>query len=679
MSLLNVGARALLANQVALQTTGHNIANVSTAGYSRQNVVMETVQGQFTGSGYIGKGVQVATILRNHNELLTRQAAAAQAARAGDTVRADRLAQMQDIFRGGADGLGAAITDMLNSLVDVVASPSDMTARTVTLTRMDEMAARMRSSASLLQELEYSVNEQLQTNTTRINALAKSIGAVNEEIARAKGNGQSPNDLLDQRDQLVRDLNQYIQTTQVPADDGTLGVFVGGSQALVLGSKASEVLVAESRQFPGSQLMQLYFKPEGGAPVELNEAMLGGGEVAGLLRFANHDLAEGRNLLGRMAMAIGSTINYQQGMGLTLGGEQGKPLFALPTSALGRTSGAAKGIVDFTGPLGTSDFAASDYEVRFTAPPAGQVIRLSDGQTTAFTDLADLRGQQIDGLTFDFTTAGTANERVLFKPFADAAANIKALVFSPRDLAAANPVNAAMGTHNSGTLQLAKLEATGSHWKTSGTPTSYVNPPEVVNTGVVGDATLATPAVPAQVTLRYDQAQGGFIVTGTSEPPLNISPPGSYMAGTTVIPYTSGEAIRINGWAITLQGTPKDGDTVAVGDAKLSGDIYTRNAGNASALMALRDEKMFDESTLSDGYAGLMAQVGTRTQSAQYAASLSDSIASNLEASRTAVSGVNLDEEAARLIQYQQAYQASSKMLQIAQNIFDNLIQSMGR
>ena len=109
------------------------------------------------------------------------------------------------------------------------------------------------------------------------------------------------------------------------------------------------------------------------------------------------------------------------------------------------------------------------------------------------------------------------------------------------------------------------------------------------------------------------------------------------------------------------------------------GDIYTRNAGNGAALMGLRDVKMFDESTLSDGYAGLMAQVGTRAQSALYAAELSSSIAHNLESDRTAVAGVNLDEEAAKLIQYQQAYQASAKMLQIAQNIFDNLIQTMGR
>ena len=659
MSLLSVGARALLANQTALQTTGHNIANVSTAGYSRQSVHLQTVQGQFSGSGYIGNGVNVVTILRNHNELLTRQAAAAQAVQAGDTVRAERLTQLQDVFQGGAKGLGAAISDMLNSLVDVVASPADMTGRTVTLTRMNEMAARMRTSADQLHEIEYSVNEQLTNNATRINQLAQSIGEANDQIARAKGNGQSPNDLLDRRDQLIRELNQYIQTTQIPADDGTVGVFIGGSQALVLGTMAASVSVAESQLFPGSNQMRLFFNRPGATPSEMQEEMLGGGEMAGLLKFANNDLVEGRNLLGRMALAIGMTMNEQNRLGLTLDGKSGSDLFTVPASANGYTSSAtAAGSVGYADP---TRFAASDYEVRFTGPNAGQVVRLSDGKTTGFTSLADPSLQNIDGLAFNLTATGNAGERILFKPFADAAANIKSLVNSPRDLAAANPINAAMGTANGGTLQLAGLKATGI-------------------------PALTPPAIGTPVTLNFD-GTGGFTIAGAAGTPVDIStnpptpitpvtpgPPPSYA-------FTSGQAINIDGWSITLQGTPKSGDTVSIGNATdpQYGDIYTRNAGNASALMGLRDVKMFDESKLSDGYAGLMAQIGTRTQSASYAAQLSNSIASNLEADRTAVSGVNLDEEAARLIQYQQAYQASAKVLQIAQNIFDNLIQSMGR
>ncbi len=677
MSLLNVGARALLANQVALQTTGHNIANVSTPGYSRQSVVMQTVPGQFTGGGYIGKGVQVATILRNHNELLTRQAAAAQAAQAGDTVRAERTAQLQDVFKGGTSGLGAAITDMLNSLGDVIAAPTDITARTVTLTRMDEMAARMRSSAEQLQQIEYSVAEQLKTDVVRINQLAASIAGVNEQIARVKGNGQTPNDLLDQRDQLIRDLNQYTQTTQIPADDGTMGVFVGGSQALVLGATAAQLSIDEAQLFPGSQQLGLYFNRPGAAPVELNEGMLGGGQVAGLLRFANKDLAEGRNLLGRMALAIGSTLNQQQQMGLTLDGQRGKPLFALPASVAGATQGTSQGTIRFASPapFSPTDLAASDYEVRFSnAPPVGQVVRLSDGKAFGFTDLNNLRSQQIDGLSFDFDTAHppAANERVLFKPFASAAANLQMLVYSPRDLAAANPVNAAMGTANGGTLQLAGLKATGLQWNgtsvdANGTVTAPPGPTPPTTTG-------------GGVTLTFD-ASGSFTLSGATGVPLdmNAKPPAP-LAGPPYA-YTPGQAIHIDGWSITLQGTPKSGDTVTVGNALDAqyGDIYTRDAGNASALQQLRDVKMFDESTLADGYAGLMAQVGTRAQSAMYAAHLSDSIASNLEASRTAVSGVNLDEEAAKLIQYQQAYQASAKMLQVAQTIFDNLLQTMGR
>lgn len=664
MSLLNVGARALLANQVALQTTGHNIANVSVAGYSRQSVVMQTVPGQFTGAGYIGKGVNVATILRNHNELLTRQAAAAQAVQAADTTRAERVTQLQDVFQGGTSGLGAAISDMLNSLGDVINSPTDITARTVTLTRMDELAARMRSSAEQLQQIEVSVNEQLKTDVVRINSLASSVADINEQIARVKGNGQTPNDLLDQRDQLIRELNQYVQTTQIPADDGTVGVFVGGSQALVLGSTAAQLSIDESQLFPGSRQQGLYFLRPGAAPVELNENMLGGGEVAGLLRFANQDLAEGRNLLGRMALAIGTTMNYQQSMGLTLDGQPGKPLFALPAQVTGATSGSAQGRIDLSNAaaLSPTKFAASDYEVRFSGtPPGGQVVRLSDGKAFAFTDLNDLRNQQIDGLTFDFdaTPAPAANERVLFQPFASAAANLQMLVYSPRDLAAANPVNAAMGTANGGTLQLAGLKATGQ-------PGALVLPPN-------GD-TANPPAFPGGIQLQFHAGPPGTydVLNRGSAPPTTVA---------TAQPYTPGQPIHIDGWSITLQGTPQDGDTVNIGNAldPQYGDIYTRNAGNASALQQLRDVKMFDESTLADGYAGLMAQVGTRAQSAMYAAHLSDSIASNLEASRTAVSGVNLDEEAAKLIQYQQAYQASAKMLQVAQTIFDNLLQTMGR
>lgn len=653
MSLLNVGSRALLANQAALQTAGHNIANVSTPGYSRQTVVLQTVQGQFTGGGYIGKGVDVQTIQRNHSELLTRQSTAASAVDAGDTVRMDRLRQLQEVFSGGASGIGASINDMMNALSDVVSAPTDLTARSVALTRMDETAARMRDASQRLDEIGYTVAEQLKGSMVAVNSLAKNIAGINEQIARAKGNGQPANDLLDQRDQLIRELNQHIQTSQVAADDGTVSVFVAGSQPLVLGNQAATLSIDDPIDFgAGSGKKVLSFlAPGSSTKVELNENMLGGGQVAGLLRFQNNDLAEGRNLLGRMAIAISESMNTQNRLGLTLNGQPGENLFA-PIS-LGNATPSNFNTSTATMALTVADptaLQASSYTVSFTAGDAGSVTRHSDGKVFNFdgsalppVTVASVFSAQ--GLGVTLSGAVNAGDQFVINSLQGAAAELQALQYSPTDLAAANPVNAAMGATNGGSLQLASLKATGP---------------------------ITQPATGSPVTIAF---------TAGSPATYSATVPGPPVATIATGNYVSGEKIAINGWEIALQGAPKSGDTVTVGNATDSqyGDWYERDTGNASALMALRDVPMFDNATLADGFASAMAQVGTRTQSAQFAAELSSSIAANLERDRTAVSGVNLDEEAARLIQYQQAYQASAKMIQIAQNIFDTLIQGLGR
>ncbi len=653
MSLLNVGSRALLANQAALQTAGHNIANVSTPGYSRQTVVLQTVQGQFTGGGYIGKGVDVQTIQRNHSELLTRQSTAASAVDAGDTVRMDRLRQLQEVFSGGASGIGASINDMMNALSDVVSAPTDLTARSVALTRMDETAARMRDASQRLDEIGYTVAEQLKGSMVAVNSLAKNIAGINEQIARAKGNGQPANDLLDQRDQLIRELNQHIQTSQVAADDGTVSVFVAGSQPLVLGNQAATLSIDDPIDFgAGSGKKVLSFlAPGSSTKVELNESMLGGGQVAGLLRFQNNDLAEGRNLLGRMAIAISESMNTQNRLGLTLNGQPGENLFA-PIS-LGNATPSNFNTSTATMALTVADptaLQASSYTVSFTAGDAGSVTRHSDGKVFNFdgsalppVTVASVFSAQ--GLGVTLSGAVNAGDQFVINSLQGAAAELQALQYSPTDLAAANPVNAAMGATNGGSLQLASLKATGP---------------------------ITQPATGSPVTIAF---------TAGSPATYSATVPGPPVATIATGNYVSGEKIAINGWEIALQGAPKSGDTVTVGNATDSqyGDWYERDTGNASALMALRDVPMFDNATLADGFASAMAQVGTRTQSAQFAAELSSSIAANLERDRTAVAGVNLDEEAARLIQYQQAYQASAKMIQIAQNIFDTLIQGLGR
>src|SRR5574344_459161 len=381
MSLMNVGVSALNANQQALTTVGHNIANVNTPGYSRQTVYTKALQGQNMGSGFIGKGVQVATVMRNYSALLNRQSNAANAIHAADTSRLQGLMQMQDVFKGGDGSIGAAVTNMMNAFVDVQAAPSDATGRNVVLTRMSELAARFHAASNMLEEQDYSTAQQLRNNALLVNDKASQVARLNNEISRALATGHQPNDLLDARDQVIREINQYVQTTQVAADDGSISLFVGGSQALVLGINSGQLSVEETKEYPGSQRMALYFSQPGGQQLELTAAMVGGGEIAGLLKFRNEDLAEGRNLLGRLAMTIGHELNEQNKRGLDLNGNPGADLFALTTETNGYSningyvSGMATAEV-----VNARDLKPSDYKLVFDGGQPS-LVRLSDGKT----------------------------------------------------------------------------------------------------------------------------------------------------------------------------------------------------------------------------------------------------------------------------------------------------------
>lgn len=638
-NILNVGARALQVNQKVLETIGNNIANVNTPGYSRQTANLTNVAGQFTGSGYYGNGVDITTVQRSYSDFLTKQAALMKSVASSDSARYDKLQQLEGVFSGGANGLGASVSDLFNSFTDIVSAPSDLTARTVTLTSADEMAARFQTASNQLYELQLGTAQQLQTDVTTINSLAVQIAQANQEISRATGSGHTPNDLLDQRDQLISELNKYIQTTSVPTSEGSINIFVGGSQALVMGTSAATLNVGTT-DFTGDPSKSQLTISSNGTQFPIGDAMLGGGEVAGLLRFQNQDLVNAGNLLGRMALAIGTRMNEQQALGLDLNGNAGSPLFTLsaipngyPASA-NTPPGTTLSIGIQTNPSGTTQFAASDYEVQFTSGTAGSITRLSDGTTTAF-DFALTNPVLIDGLTIQKSAAAaTTGDRFLLKPFSTAAGSIATAFSSPRGLAMASPVAASAGAANTGTL-------------------------------TVADLTARSMPAPAAVTLNFTSAS-----TYTRSD-----------TGATVYTYTPGQPIEystappLSGWSLTLKGTPQPGDTYSV-----QPNAYPAlNAGNAKSMLNLRDLAMFDGGPLTDGYAGLMADIGIQVQSAKSASAVSTNIADSVEQERTSVSGVNLDEEAAKLLQYQQAYQAAGKMMQMAQNIFETLLQSLGR
>jgi len=631
--LLSIGTSALLTNQQVLRTTGNNIANVNTTGYSRQTVQLNALEGVQTTSGYYGLGVEAATVKRSHSDMLTRQVALTGSIAASDDKRLEQLKKLEDLFTGGESGLGSAINDMLNAFSDVANAPTDLTARTVVLARADETAARFRSVTDNLENLRASLQLEIKANVQTVNQLASQIADANREIRNQQGNSQAPNDLLDKRDSLIRQLNTYVQTTSIPAEDGSVGIFIGGSQPLVLGTTATP-LSLQGDDFGDPYKTKLTMQ-RGSLNVVLDEASLGGGALAGLLRFQNTDMVDAGNLLGRMALGLGTTLNQQHSPGLTLDGAAAGNLFTLGPipdglPSLANTGGASIQVAVQTTPSsGATALAASDYEVQFTGAAAGTVRRISDGTTTAFGSVPIL----VDGLTLQVTGAAAAGDRFMITPFRQVAGSMDVAFASPRALAVASPIVASAGVANQGSLTLQTLIA------------KQVDP------------NLTQP-----VTLTFTSA-GSFDVSGTG----TGNPSG--------VAYVPGQTINYNGWELTLKGSPQPGDTYTV-----QANAYPAiDAGNAHAMLAIRDLALFDGAATTDGYAGVMAEIGVRVQSAGFASAVSKSIAANADSDQSSLAGVNLDEEAARLLQFQQAYQASAKILQVSQTLFDSLLQNLAR
>ena len=659
-ALMSLGTRALFANYSALQTTGNNIANANTPGYSRQSVELATAGGQFSGAGFFGKGVDVAAVTRSHNEFLTREVATTDAQAAADATRAAQLKQLENVFDTGEAGIGHAAGQFLNAFVDVAAKPQDSSARQVALSRADELATRFRAAGQQIDALQSGATLELKTSAKQVSELARRVAAINEKIVGSVGSGHQPNDLLDQRDQMVRDIGKLIQVTSIAADDGSVNLFIGGGQRLVLGSQASQMVTVPDPYDPTR--VQLGLK-EGATTIAMPEGLITGGSIAGLMRFQDVDLVDARNLLGQMASALSGRVNQQQALGLDLRQPAGTgaamfnvgKLAVLPAATNARAGGVdVASMIDGSGArvptvgltvTSPSELEASDYELQ--ADPAGagtyQLTRLRDGLSRAVA-----AGDVIDGFRIDISApAPAAGDRFRLQPVGGAARNMQRVLDDPRGIAAAAPVTATTGTDNKGTASVASLRAA----------TTALDP------------TL-------RATLSFTSASGDYNWELRDAATDALVSNGSAT-------WAGGVPVSLNGWELNLSGVPASGDTITVQKT----EFPASNNGNARALVDLRDAALVGQRTLggvvtqpgvviTDAYANALADIGVRVQSSNTAARMSASAAADAQAANAEATGVNLDEEAARLIQYQQSYQAAAKMLQVAQSVFDTLLRA---
>ncbi|ALV06255.1 flagellar hook-associated protein FlgK [Roseateles depolymerans] len=653
-ALLSLGVRAMFANQAALQTIGQNIANANVAGYSRQEVVLTTPEGQFTGAGYFGKGVNVQTVTRSHNEFLTREAAAAKSQAFMDNTMQAQLSQLENVFPTGSDGIGQASNDFLNALVDVASRPSDPSARQVVLGKAQELAARFQSAGQQLADLQSGVVSDMKADVKTVNELAKQIAAANDQIARANGTSHSPNDLLDKRDQLVSQLSQYVQVSTVASSDGTVGVFIGGGQRLVLGSQAQELQVTPD-PYDNSRA-QLSITEANGTRV-LDDSTLTGGSLTALLRYQNTHLQDARNLLGQMATAIATRVNEQQALGVDLKASAGGPLFSIapPTVMPAITN---KGDAKLSATI-TDGSLVPALSFVISADPTGtpdsyQVAVRPDGTATT------MNKDQIEkayGISLTMTGTMQANDRFVLEPVAAASTSFKRALDDPSGLAAAAPVVGTVDVNNKGTATVDSLYAVNPKFDKSLQPST-------VQFG----------------TVNADQSINYTITLAD-----NTSYTGTWKAGQAI---GNDPANNVDlGFELRLNGVPREGDKI---NLQPSDAVVSTNNGNAKAFLKLQSDTFVGKQLQADGtlsrgqtvteaYAAAIADVGSRVQGAEYLASVSTTVASQAEATRSGQAGVNLDEEAARLMQFQQGYQAAAKVLQTAQTIFDQLLSIVQR
>ncbi|HEX4236245.1 MAG TPA: flagellar hook-associated protein FlgK [Caldimonas sp.] len=654
-SLLNIGSRALTANYAALQVTGNNVANANTAGYSRQSVQLATGFSQQTGSGFFGTGVDVKTVARAHDDFLTREAATSASLAAADDARSTQLQQLESVFPTGKAGVGYSAQQMFNAFVDVSNTPQDSSARQVALARVGDLAAQFRNASDQLDSQQAGIAQDLRTAVASINALTTRIASLNQSIAKAQSSGQTPNDLLDQRDSAISDLSKLAQVTTVSAADGTVGVFLGGAQNLVLGANATPLTTVADAYDPAKVQIGV---TEGGTTRAFADGFVAGGTIAGLLRVQNHDLPDARGLLGQLASAIAGSLNQQQALGIDLGQPPGPgaPLLSVGAAAVTASSNNAMAggvpVASYVNGGGvrvssvsiavvdTTALQPSDYElVADPALPAGsyRLTRLSDNTTQTVTN-----GAVVDGFRIDIAAPPpAARDRFLLQPVSPSIRSIASALSDPNGIAAASPVTATVAATNTGTATVSSLAA--------------VSP-------------SINPNLTATISFTDNLGNYSYSLVDTTGALPTVNGTG------TLVP---GQPIALNGFALQLAGVPKSGDTITVSKTT----VPAGNNGNANAILALGNAQIVGASgatpgaSVTDAYAAALATIGVRVQSAGAAADQSASIASAAQTAASNTSGVNLDEEAARLIQYQQSYQAAAKILQVAQAVFDTLLQ----
>jgi len=635
-SLLGTGISALLSTQRALATTSQNISNVNTEGYSRQRVEFQPRTPQAFGGGFIGAGVNVGDVSRIYDSFLTDQI---RSSTSGFTQLDSYLklsTQVDNLLGDPNVNLMTGVQSFFNATQDVADDPASIPARQVLLSEGESLVNRFQYIDQRLTDIGDVMNRDIRGVVGDINSLSQSIADVNRKIAEARTlSSGEPNDILDQRDLLLKQLSEKTSITVLDQSDGTVNVFIGNGQAVVAGVESRDLTILNN-EFDISRLEVGYSLGTNSVNIT---SQVSGGELGGLLQFRNEVLDEAKDSLGYLAVGLSNSFNQQHrdGMDLkgVLGGDFFKPIDTTTPSVLSSTSNtgspAAQVDVDIAN---INAYTQSDYALDRTAS-GYSLTRLSDN--TVFS-LSTFPGgsETVDNLTLSLSSGALAvGDSFLIRPLRTAASDIGLAITDPAAIAAASPVRTQANLANT------------------------------------GNATIDPGAINNIAQFDGDSYAVNFTSTTTYE--VRDSLNNLETSGT----YTSGNPISFNGITIAVSGVPASGDNFTV--VPNSGGIGdNRNALNLSSLQN-NNTLLSNTAKYSDVYSQLIVDVGSKTMRTEVNRDTQESLLQQTVAARDSKSAVNLDEEASDLLRFQQQYQAATQIISTADTLFQSLLSVLRR
>ena len=623
--IFGISVSALQAFQQAINVTSNNVANASTPGYDRESINLTEAIPQSNGAATVGAGVAVSGVNRAFSQAAANQLNTSQSTLGQLNALQSYTNQIDNLFGTTIGGLSTALQNFYNAFSNVANNPTSTASRQALIGQAQSVASSFQTASGELNSLNTDVNSRVTADVTQINSITKAISTLNNQIVTgtAQDGGQQPNELLDQRDQLVSSLSQLVNVSTTTDSNGALNVFVGNGQPLVLQGQVFS-LTTVANQFNATQL-----EIGTSANSAVISSSITGGDLGGLLAARTQVINPALNQLGQVATAFAQTVNSQQAQGLDLSGNLGAPIFSLSAPL---ATGSSRNTDAVTASVTVSSLGAltsNDYVLSFVGG-VPKLTNTSDG-TSVTPAGAGTAASPYTAAGISIVLSGTpANgDQFLVQPTAGAAGGLKVVLSNPSQIAAAGAVKTATASSNTGAASIS-----------SGT---------VIN---AADPNLLSP-----VTIAF---------TSPTTYTINGGAPNA---------YTSGGNIDVNGWEVQISGAPANGDTFTV----------TSNAGgtgdNRNALAAANSQNVGvlqnGTTSITGGVSAIITGLGSQAQKINTAQAAQSAVNTQALSSVQSTSGVNLDEEAASLLQWQQAYQAAAQALAIGNSLFSTLINSV--